>query len=1467
MRNQHHGGTYVKPHTSILWRVFALLLVLNMFMSNVAILPTKSSIAVAQTTADPGLDQYGGWKGLQGHNTTGHWTVELIGDRYWFVTPENNVLWVLGHQHCTPGPIWHDCPALGYAPTWLANQAKYSSTDAWANKQLERSQDWGFNSTLFMDWAENVPSISKFALLDVKYLAQDTNAALRADVYFVDVFNPRYAAECAKRAEEVLRPLVDDPWTIGVYLGNEQSWNGTMDHQIGLPNMFIELPPTAAGKQYWVNTFLKTRYPTVKSLNDAYGTQFRSWDDVLNCTSIADSSQYPQIHKDKVDFSGDIAEAYYKPMVATVRAVAPRLLILSDRFLPQDFMKYLDYDEQIWKVAGKYCDVFCINSYLDYVKLEQTDHIISDMMKASGKPILITEHSYMANDTSLPAHGGWVGSDRVATQNDRATSYVDYLNGLLAMKVKGPDGRSVNPFMGIVWHKWYDDPALGVGSSGSDGYNFGLMDGMDEAYTPLTDVMKTANSQVYDAITHSKSITVLPAPQPLTPIRGCTAKDGTAFSWRPVQGAASYTLLVSPEQAFPDEQTIRIDNIAGTTWTLASPLAQGHWWWCVKANEAATGNGGYYSQATDFRALDSPGALDTALNLENLNRVTFEDIWDAGGAASSYAFLDTAVKSERASSVRCVFTEWAGNKTGAIGRNDASVFVDCTGATEPWTGISLAVRPTNFYDTTGKFVPSSTKPTALTLDCDTNGMLVPSSKYLRVRVWDQSGKLFLEWPLDPEGKLPIGQWSPVTIPFGVLGPHSVSKIALTLVTNQENLAADQRLTINVDNIAPLTKADDDTAPPAPLITNMTLSSTTIAINLDVTDPESGIKDAQICIGKAPGASDLQPWTTVGDDLSLSVPLTAAGMSSWYVSAKAQNGAGTWSAVTTVDGSVWPSSTRVNSIALEHGSVSPAGTVLIPSGSAQSFSVTPDFGYAVHDVTVDGVSQGVQQTVTVPGDGKVHLVLARFAFDKNAWNLDRLPAQVKTTMTMPVGSTSYQKNGMAMTLDVPPYIDASSGRTLVPVRVISEGLGADVQWNAADRTVTLSFEDLTTTHVVKMTIGAMGYTIDEKSAWMDVAPVIAGGRTFVPLRAVSEALGAQVDWNADTRTVLVQGTNAASMPLNNGKTLKELYDAASSWDSDNDDISDTLEKSFLSGLPTAARCDRLMARTSVFSRMDDSIPAMVLPMLSLVSPVGVHGAFTKVHYAGRLMGYVRTAALEKGNLASTVVNDTEKWVVAPGPSLQEFLNNAVTTQGSGGFIPGESITVSDNQVTATCTGDQAAWFETWGTIKVPTETPGGAFGIQFRMTSTITPPVDHLEKMLSGNADFESYAIVQPAFCLIGSHGQWIGDWWTDFREIQIAADHRGVSNATTNSSKVVSTFPVLRSGQLYDICFSDGTGRKAVITLPDGTIVDDIDMTAFPWNDKGGCFPDHKVSIGLWINTRTSMTISDLAFVVPPAAP
>ena len=95
------------------------------------------------------------------------------------------------------------------------------------------------------------------------------------------------------------------------------------------------------------------------------------------------------------------------------------------------------------------------------------------------------------------------------------------------------------------------------------------------------------------------------------------------------------------------------------------------------------------------------------------------------------------------------------------------------------------------------------------------------------------------------------------------------------------------------------------------------------------------------------------------------------------------------------------------------------------------------------------------------------------------------------------------------------------RTLVPIRFISEELGATVTWNESERSVHVQKGNDT----VLLRIGSNLVQYDNGSDYdvSDVAPKIYNDRTFVPLRLVSNALGIAVDWNDDTRTVLVDSS--------------------------------------------------------------------------------------------------------------------------------------------------------------------------------------------------------------------------------------------------------------------------------------------------------------------------------------------------------
>ena len=107
----------------------------------------------------------------------------------------------------------------------------------------------------------------------------------------------------------------------------------------------------------------------------------------------------------------------------------------------------------------------------------------------------------------------------------------------------------------------------------------------------------------------------------------------------------------------------------------------------------------------------------------------------------------------------------------------------------------------------------------------------------------------------------------------------------------------------------------------------------------------------------------------------------------------------------------------------------------------------------------------------------------------------------------IGSRVYSLNEIPRTMDAEPFID--NGRTMVPIRFIVEAMGAVISWNGETRTVTI-IQGSTQLQLV----------IDEPLPDGMGTAVIVDSRTFVPLRYVSEELGAVVRWDSDARAVYI-----------------------------------------------------------------------------------------------------------------------------------------------------------------------------------------------------------------------------------------------------------------------------------------------------------------------------------------------------------
>lgn len=115
------------------------------------------------------------------------------------------------------------------------------------------------------------------------------------------------------------------------------------------------------------------------------------------------------------------------------------------------------------------------------------------------------------------------------------------------------------------------------------------------------------------------------------------------------------------------------------------------------------------------------------------------------------------------------------------------------------------------------------------------------------------------------------------------------------------------------------------------------------------------------------------------------------------------------------------------------------------------------------------------------------------------------------------------DGAELAFDVDPVIE--NDRTLVPMRLIFEALGAKVDWDEATRTALAVKGDVK----ISITIDSAELMKNSKAVALDAPARLIGGRTLVPVRAVSEGMGAKVDWNDASRTVQIVTSEEPSQP--------------------------------------------------------------------------------------------------------------------------------------------------------------------------------------------------------------------------------------------------------------------------------------------------------------------------------------------------
>ncbi|MCL2619252.1 MAG: copper amine oxidase N-terminal domain-containing protein, partial [Defluviitaleaceae bacterium] len=122
-----------------------------------------------------------------------------------------------------------------------------------------------------------------------------------------------------------------------------------------------------------------------------------------------------------------------------------------------------------------------------------------------------------------------------------------------------------------------------------------------------------------------------------------------------------------------------------------------------------------------------------------------------------------------------------------------------------------------------------------------------------------------------------------------------------------------------------------------------------------------------------------------------------------------------------------------------------------------------------------------------------------------------PRVAGTVLRITIGDTAYTLNGTEQQAENAPFIDAGHSRTMVPLAWLASALGATTAWDGVSRTTSVVMNGSRTAIPADVELpNGMG------------VPAIVNNRLFVPVKYVSELLGATVLWDEETGTVYVTG---------------------------------------------------------------------------------------------------------------------------------------------------------------------------------------------------------------------------------------------------------------------------------------------------------------------------------------------------------
>ena len=422
--------------------------------------------------------RFGGWKKKPLGDATGFFRLTNDGRRYWLVDPDGYAFFSMGLDcvtvdgDCNLNGITKLCCELpprgsvgwneGRGDTFSFHKSNLYKAfggdwyDNWSLMTRVRMNEWGFNTIACWSDLDHARRSGQ----PYTYIFGGrplTKARVFRD--FPDVFSPEYR-EVSREWAAQIKPFADDPYLLGYFMGNEPEW--AFVNELNLAELLWDKRGFASRDR--LIGFLTEKYGDVVSLNRAWETSYKSFDDI---------STVEKPNRNRSDdtwaFTREMIREYMRVMSEEIHGVDKNHLNLG--------IRYAWLSSEALASGSEYVDIFSFNCY----QIDPTDSINNFYAKVK-KPVIIGEFHFGALDVGLDA----TGLRGVTSQHERGVAYRYYMQKAAS-----------SPYCLGAHYFTLNDQAY-LGRFDGENYQIGVVDVCQKPYAGFVEGIIKTHAELYE---------------------------------------------------------------------------------------------------------------------------------------------------------------------------------------------------------------------------------------------------------------------------------------------------------------------------------------------------------------------------------------------------------------------------------------------------------------------------------------------------------------------------------------------------------------------------------------------------------------------------------------------------------------------------------------------------------------------------------------------------------------------------------------------------------------------------------------------------------------------------------------------------------------------------------------------------------------------------------------------------------